>query len=85
MGCALSQVTQLGGPTSNSASLGGKQCNWNLPGNFGLHGTGGNPSKISPEDPGSSGCIRHSDEDITYLYEILEPEKGEIRYYIKDS
>lgn len=59
------------------------QCNWILPGAFGLHGTGGNPEKLSPEDPGSSGCIRHKDEDITYLYKLLNPEKDEIRYYIE--
>lgn len=60
------------------------QCNWVTPGFFGLHGTGGHPEKLSIEDPGSSGCIRHKDEDITYLYNLLEPEKGEIRYYIRD-
>lgn len=60
------------------------QCNWVTPGAFGLHGTGGQREKLSPEDPGSSGCIRHSDEDITYLYNLLEPEKEEIRYYIQD-
>lgn len=60
------------------------QCDWVLPGYFGLHGTGGNSSKLSKEDPGSSGCIRHSDSDITYLYNILTPEKEEIRYYIED-
>lgn len=63
---------------------GGEQCNWELPGYFGLHGVAGNPEKLSPEDPGSSGCIRHSDEDITYLYDLLDPKSGEIRYYVKD-
>lgn len=60
------------------------QCNWIVPGTFGLHGVGGNPAKLAPEDPGSSGCIRHADEDITYLYNTLQPEKEEIRYYIED-
>lgn len=60
------------------------QCNWILPGAFGLHGSGGNPEKLSSTDPGSSGCIRHTDEDITYLYNILDHQKAEIRYYIKD-
>jgi lipoprotein-anchoring transpeptidase ErfK/SrfK len=65
--------------------LGNKiQCDWVLPGYFGLHGINGNSSKLSAEDPGSSGCIRHSDSDITYLYNTLTPEKEEIRYYIKD-
>lgn len=59
-------------------------CNWELPGYFGLHGVGGDNSKLSNEDPGSSGCIRHSDEDISFLYNILEPNREEIRYYIKD-
>lgn len=63
----------------------GEQCNWILPGAFGLHGTGGDISKISDENPGSSGCIRHSDEDITFLYKLLEPEKYFIRYYIEDN
>ncbi|MDP2638510.1 MAG: L,D-transpeptidase [Candidatus Levybacteria bacterium] len=61
------------------------QCNWTVPGAFGLHGTGGNPNKLSNEDPGSSGCIRHRDEDITYLYNLLDPSTQEIRYYIEDK
>lgn len=64
---------------------GGQQCDWGMPGYFGLHGTGGDPSKLSDEDPGSSGCVRHSDEDITYLYNLLNPEEEEIRYYIEDN
>ena len=60
------------------------QCSWILPGAFGLHGVNGDLSKLSKEDMGSSGCIRHSDEDITYLYNILDPNREEIRYYIKD-
>lgn len=60
------------------------QCNWVTPGFFGLHGTAGHPEKLSKSDPGSSGCIRHRDEDIIYLYNLLEPEKDEIRYYIQD-
>lgn len=60
------------------------QCNWILPGDFGLHGIANNPVKLSDEDPGSSGCIRHTDEDITYLYNILDPQNQEIRYYIQD-
>lgn len=60
------------------------QCNWILPGAFGLHGLGGDPEKISELDPGSSGCIRHSDEDITYLYNNLNPKADKIRYYIVD-
>jgi len=62
----------------------GGQCNWELPGAFGLHGNNGNPEKLSPEDVGSSGCIRHTVEDITYLYNLLTPENQEIRYYIED-
>lgn len=61
------------------------QCQWVLPGAFGLHGTGGNPTKVSAEDPGSSGCIRHRDEDITYLFEVLDPQQQEIRYYVEDK
>lgn len=60
------------------------QCDWVQPGYFGLHGVNGNTSKLSAEDYGSSGCIRHRDEDITYLYNLLDPENEEIRYYIKD-
>jgi hypothetical protein len=61
------------------------QCNWVRPGAFGLHGVNGDASRLSDENPGSSGCIRHSDEDITYLYNTLNPEKEEIRYYIEDN
>lgn len=61
-----------------------KQCNWEVLGEFGLHGIGGDDSKLSDEDPGSSGCIRHNDRDITFLYNFLDPENEEIRYYIKD-
>ena len=60
------------------------QCNWILPGEFGLHGINGKEERLSKKDPGSSGCIRHSDEDITYLYNLLDPMNEEIRYYIKD-
>lgn len=60
------------------------QCDWILLGYFGLHGVNGNLSKLSKDDLGSSGCVRHSDEDITYLFNLLNPEKEEIRYYIED-
>lgn len=60
------------------------QCDWITFGEFGLHGINGNPEKLSAEDPGSSGCVRHSDEDITYLFNLLQPDTEEIRYYIQD-
>lgn len=60
------------------------QCNWILPGYFGLHGVNGDDTKLSKEDGGSSGCVRHSDSDITYLYNILDPKKEEVRYYVED-
>ncbi len=60
------------------------QCNWILPGAFGLHGVNGDNSRLDSTNIGSSGCIRHTDDDITYLFNILEPEKEEIRYYIED-
>lgn len=59
------------------------QCNWQTPGSFGLHGIAGDNSKLSSEDKGSSGCVRHYDGDIAYLYHIL-PEDKQIKYYIKD-
>lgn len=61
------------------------QCDWEIPGAFGLHGIAGNEERISNENPGSSGCVRHKDEDITYLYNLLSPENSEIRYYIEDN
>ncbi len=60
------------------------QCDWSVPGQFGLHGINGDATRISRENPGSSGCVRHRDEDITYLYNLLDPSKEEIRYYIQD-
>lgn len=63
----------------------GQQCQWFLPGAFGLHGTASDSSRLGPENPGSSGCIRHRDEDITYLYNLLDPKKEHIRYYIEDK
>jgi len=60
------------------------QCNWILPGSFGLHGVNGDNQKLSEDDLGSSGCVRHADEDITYLYTLLDPQKEQIRYYIED-
>lgn len=60
------------------------QCNWILPGSFGLHGVNDDNTRLSKENAGSSGCIRHSDTDITFLYQLLEPQKEEIRYYIHD-
>lgn len=62
----------------------GEQCNWILPGAFGLHGVNGDASRLSKENPGSSGCVRHTDKDITYLYNLLDPKKEQIRYYIED-
>lgn len=61
-----------------------KQCNWELSGEFGLHGINGDEEKLSEENSGSSGCIRHKDEDITYLYNLLDPKKKEVKYYVKD-
>ncbi len=61
------------------------QCNWVLPGAFGLHGVAGEEDRLSENDLGSSGCIRHKDEDITFLYNLLDPENEEIRYYIEDK
>lgn len=63
----------------------GGQCDWGKPGYFGLHGTGDDPTRISPENAGSLGCIRHSNEDIAYLYNLLDPKNQEIRYYIEDN
>lgn len=57
------------------------QCDWELPGMFGLHGVAGDPSRLSAENEGSSGCIRHSNEDIVYLHSLLEIGT---RYYIQD-
>lgn len=70
------------GPTPYEECNG--QCNWQLPGAFGLHGVNGDETRLSKENPGSSGCIRHKDSDITYLYNLLDPQKEEIRYYIED-
>ncbi len=59
------------------------QCDWVRPGSFGLHGIAANPEKLT--DAGSSGCIRHTDEEITYLYTLLNPSpENPIRYYIED-
>lgn len=62
----------------------GGQCDWEVPGYFGLHGVNGDATKLSQTNPGSSGCIRHSDQDITLLYNLLDPDKAEIRYYVED-
>lgn len=67
------------GPTGER----GDQCDWIVPGSFGLHGINGNESRLSKEDPGSSGCVRHKGEDITYLYKTINTEE-ETRYYIED-
>lgn len=66
------------------AMAGKQQCDWILPGSFGLHGINGDESRLALDNPGSSGCIRHKDEDITYLYNLLDPEREKIRYYIED-
>lgn len=57
------------------------QCNWVTPGEFGLHGINGDSSKLT--DAGSSGCVRHSDQDITAIYNALNGKQN-IRYYIED-
>ncbi len=60
------------------------QCNWEIYGEFGLHGINADTTRLSKENPGSSGCIRHTDADITYLYNLLDPKQEQIRYYVKD-
>jgi lipoprotein-anchoring transpeptidase ErfK/SrfK len=60
------------------------QCNWQLPGSFGLHGVASDSSKLAAENLGSSGCIRHHDQDIAFLYQLLDPETKPIKYYIQD-
>lgn len=81
---------ECNGPAGERAAEGeprqerGRQCDWILPGSFGLHGINGDPSRLATENPGSSGCVRHSDEDITYLYNLFDFEEDEIRYYIED-
>lgn len=71
------------GPVSYEECAG--QCDWILPGYFGLHGVNGDETRVDAENPGSSGCVRHLDKDITYLYNLLDPENDEIRYYIEDN
>lgn len=61
-----------------------RQCDWATPGSFGLHGINNDPTRLSEADKGSSGCIRHTDQDITYLYNLLDPQIDPIRYYVKD-
>ncbi len=60
------------------------QCDWETMGYFGLHGVNGDLSRLSAENPGSSGCVRHRDDDITFLYKLLDPAHEEVRYYIQD-
>ena len=62
-----------------------QQCYWTLGGNFGLHGTNGSSSRLT--DSGSSGCIRHSDADITEIYNTIQSQinSGQIRYYVTDN
>lgn len=72
------------GPTPYT-ECGGEQCNWLVSGAFGLHGVNGDNSRLGASNPGSSGCIRHTNEDITYLYNTIDPSSSEIRYYIEDN
>lgn len=70
------------GPTPYEECNG--QCNWELPGPFGLHGVASDSSKLTKDNPGSSGCIRHTDEDISYLFSLLN-NSWPVRYYIQDA
>lgn len=76
-----------GGPTPYTECDGG-QCNWGA-GDFGLHGTGGDPGRVnndgSTSENWSSGCIRHFDADITDLYNLLASTNGNIRYYVENN
>ncbi len=60
------------------------QCNWQVPGPFGLHGVNKDNTRLSVANEGSSGCIRHTDSDITFLYDLIKVEDN-IRYYIEDN
>ena len=73
---------QFNGPLNykECGTDGATQCFWPEPGEFGLHGVGNVPSRLT--DLGSSGCVRHSNDAITEIYNILKNEKEEIRYYI---
>lgn len=70
-------------PYAECGPAGNEQCDWIVAGEFGLHGINGNSAKLT--DSGSSGCIRHSDDDITFLYNLLDPTNQEIRYYIENN
>lgn len=59
------------------------QCNWETPGDFGMHGISGVETKLT--DAGSSGCVRHSDSNMDDLYLLLKDVDYEIRYYIEDN
>lgn len=74
--------TEPYGPTPYEECNG--QCFWRLPGEFGLHGVNGDLTRLSEENIGSSGCVRHSDEDITYLYGIIKIE-DKVRYYVTED
>ncbi len=59
-----------------------QQCNWHTPGEFAIHGN----DKLDP--PGSAGCVRHSNTDITEIYDTLNNAKAinsNTRYYAIDS
>ncbi|MDO8487149.1 MAG: M23 family metallopeptidase [Candidatus Curtissbacteria bacterium] len=64
-----------------------EQCNWGgKSGQFGLHGV---DATHTLEDTGSQGCVRHSTEDMDFLWNLLHDEipknRGQIRYYIQDG
>ncbi len=75
-------ANQFNGPLNykECGADGASQCFWPEPGEFGLHGVGNVPSRLT--DVGSSGCVRHSNDAITEIYNLLKNEKEEIRYYI---
>lgn len=60
------------------------QCNWKIPGYFGLHGVAGVESRLTIPEPGSSGCVRHRDFDISFLYHVLDPRRNPIPYFIPE-
>lgn len=60
-----------------------EQCDWKTEGQFGLHGTGDTPGRLT--DEGSGGCVRHSNEDIVDVYNKIGSIEEPIRYYIENN
>lgn len=80
---AKGEVTEdcYGPKYEECGASGAEQCNWLTAGQFAIHGN----NRLDEE--GSAGCVRHMNDDISEIYNLLKAENKLVgtRYYVIDD